>query len=168
MDLNNLRGNKKDKRGPDDSSRRSSRSESDAGSDDIDMSPGGARGGSRPGGGARPGGPGRGNPRNIQETQAWQKSQAGIQNMWANYRRVLKTSWQKMPRADQEALITRLCQIVTIGVSVLVLMFFYGFLPKLIAIFAVPGVLIASFWAGTKIVAPIITVQYDQYLNKEF
>jgi hypothetical protein len=161
MDLNNMRGNKKDRgRGPDG---RSSRPGSEReGGDDIDMSPGGgyARG-ARPG--ARPG-----SPKSIQDTQAWQSSQAGLANMWGNYRRVLKTSWQKMPRSDQEALITRLCQIVTIGVSVLVLMFFYGFLPKVIAIFAVPGVLVGSFWAGTKVVAPIIAAQYDQYLNKEF
>ena len=167
MDLNNLRGNK-GKRGPDDSSRRSPRSEPDVGGDDIDMSPSGRAGG-RPGG-YRPGGGGggRGTPRNIQETEAWKQSQAGVANMWANYKRVLKTSWQRMPRADQEALIVRLCQIVTIGVSVLVLMLFYGFLPQQLRILAVPGVFLGSFWLGTKVVAPIVTVQYDQYLNKEF
>lgn len=160
MDPNKMRGNKRD-----DSSRRGPRSGQGSQDDDLDMSPGNyspGRSGAKPAAG-RPG-----SPRNIQETQAWQQSQAGLKNMWTNYKRVLKSSWQKMPRVDQEALITRLCQIVTIGVSILVLMFFYGFLPKLIAIFAVPGVLILSFWAGTKVVAPIITVQYDQYLNKEF
>ena len=70
--------------------------------------------------------------------------------------------------AEQEQFISRVSLIVTMGVAALVLMFFYGFLPKLIAIFAVPGVLVASYYAGTKIVAPIITAQYDQYLNKEF
>lgn len=164
MDLNNIRGNKKNRRGPDDSSSRRQPRPSEG--DELDMSPGGSTGQQS---GGRPGAQGRGGgPRSIQDTQGWQQSQAGLQNMWTNYRRVLKTSWQRMPRTDQEALITRLCQIVTIGVSILVLMFFYGFLPKLIALFAVPGVLIASFYVGTKIVAPIITVQYDQYLNKEF
>lgn len=161
MDLNNIRGNKKDsRRGPDNSARRP---RSESGEDEIDMSPGSNFSPPRRQAGGR-----QGSPRSIQETQAWQSSQAGLQNMWANYRRVLKTSWQRMPRTEQEALITRLCQIVTMGVSVLVLMFFYSFLPKLIAIFAVPGVLVASFYTGTKIVAPIIAAQYDQYLNKEF
>jgi len=166
MDLNNLRGNKKGRRGPEDSSsRRPPRSRETEG-DEMDMSPGAGYSGQQTG---SPGARGQsGGPRSIQDTQAWQKSQIGLQNFWANYKRVLKTSWQRMSRSDQEALILRFCQIVTMGVSVLVLVFFYQFLPQLLRLLAPPVVGFGSFFVGTKIVAPIITAQYDQYLNKEF
>ncbi|HEY9871094.1 MAG TPA: hypothetical protein V6D08_18150 [Candidatus Obscuribacterales bacterium] len=108
-----------------------------------------------------------GGPRNIQETKAWKESTSGLQRMWHNYLNMLGTQFRRMSRADQEALITRLCQIVTIGSAALVTMLFYGFIPLFLKIFVLPGILLAAYWAGTNVVAPIMIVRYEQYLNPQ-
>ncbi|GEM_PF-1805193 len=162
MDLKKLRGARKDDGSG--GSNRPARTAGGAAGDNIDMSPEAGRAPA-----VRPGAPARGQgPRNIQETEAWQHSRAGLKNIWANYKATLAAAWKRMPRADQEAVVTRLCMIVTVGVTVVVIMFFYGFMPPLIRLVGVPALGLGSYWAGTRLVAPIILAQYEQYLNKEF
>jgi len=107
-------------------------------------------------------------PRNIQETQVYKEGQAGVKRFWSNYTTMLKTQFQRMSRAEQEGMITRLCQIVTIGSAMLVTSLFYSFLPLFLRVFALPVMFLAAYWAGTKVVSPIMIVRYDQYLNREF
>ncbi len=165
MALKNIKGNKKNPNAGKPSAQNRQTSTAGKDVDKIDMSPDPNKGYAKP---TSPDRPGTALPRNIQDTKAWRQSQAGLQNLWTNYKQALKNSWEQMPREDQEGFITRLSQIVTVGVSVLAVMFVYGFLPKLIAIFAVPAVLLGSYWAGTKVVAPIILLQFESLLNEEF
>ena len=124
----------------------------------IDASPG-ERPLSRPGAGGGHG------PRSIQETKAWQEGTGGLKRMWHNYVTMLGTQFKKMTRREQEELITRLSQIVTIGSAALITMLFYGFIPLFLKIFVLPGILLGAYWAGTNIVSPIMIARYEQYLN---
>ena len=107
-------------------------------------------------------------PKNIRETKVWQQSSNGIKHLWSNYMQMLKRSFQTMPRTQQEQLIGRICLIVTIGVSMLLLGFVYSFLPQLLRVFVLPGLFALAYWAGTKLVTPIIIIRYEQYLNRDF
>jgi len=124
----------------------------------IDASPG-----ERPA--ARPGAAGGQGPRSIQETKAWQEGTGGLKRMWHNYVTMLGTQFKKMTRREQEELITRLSQIVTIGSAALITMLFYGFIPLFLKIFVLPGILLGAYWAGTNVVSPIMIARYEQYLN---
>jgi len=165
MDFKKLKGEKKDdRRGPAKSPAGAPRRGADSDDGSIDMSPGGPPVSGRAGAGS---GPGQGR-HSIQDSKVWQEGRTGVRKLWSDYKTMLVTYFQRMPRSEQEDLITRLCLIVTMGVGALALMFFYGFVPQYVRIIVVPAVLGGAYWAGTKIVAPIMIVRYDQYLNREF
>lgn len=105
-------------------------------------------------------------PRNIQETRVWKESTSGLKRMWQNYLAMLGTQFRRMLRAEQVELITRLCQIVTIGSAALITMLFYGFIPLYLKIFVLPAILLGAWWTGTNVVAPIMIGRYEQYLNR--
>lgn len=106
-------------------------------------------------------------PRNIQETRVWKDSVGGLSSMWKQYVAILKQSFARLPRDKQEFYIIRLSQAVTIGSSILAISFFYPFLPTIIRVFALPLVIVVSWWCGTKIVAPQMVIRMSSYLNKE-
>jgi len=106
-------------------------------------------------------------PKNIRETKAWQQSIGALQNIWSNYINLLKRSFQGMPRYRQCELITKYCQIITIGVSITALTFFYPFLPLFVKILSFPVLVIVSWWAGTNIVSNVIIQRFGKYLNPE-
>jgi hypothetical protein len=107
-------------------------------------------------------------PRNVTETKAWKEGQAGARRIWWNYKQSLIDSFKKMPRAMQEQMISQISMIVTIGTTALLLSFFYNFLPQMIRVMGVPLMGIAAWWAGTRIVAPIMIGRYEEYLNRDF
>lgn len=107
-------------------------------------------------------------PRSIQDTQAFKDGQAGARRVWSNYTAMLRREFQNRSRFEQESLITRLCQVVTIGSAMLVMSLFYSFLPLFLRVFVLPGAFLVAYWAGTKIVSPIMIVRFDKYLNREF
>ncbi len=107
-------------------------------------------------------------PRSIRDTKAWQDSSGGAKRLWHNYRTMLITHFQRMPRSEQETLITRISQIITIGSSVLIIQFFYYFVPDIFRVFLLPALLAAAYFAGTKIVAPLMIDRFEQHLNQEF
>ncbi len=106
-------------------------------------------------------------PANVRETEAWKASQRGLNRFWDNYRNLLKTSFQGMSRAEQENLVTKLCIIVTIGVTVLAFLLFYTFIPRLGRVFGVPAAIFGAWWAGGRIVAPVVLGRMESLLNKE-
>ena len=81
---------------------------------------------------------------------------------------MLTTKFKQLPRAEQETLITRISQVVTMGSSVLVIQLFYSFLPLFLRVLALPLALVAAWWAGTRVVAPMMIIRYDKYLNREY
>lgn len=112
--------------------------------------------------------PQEGKPRNIFETVAWKRSINAATGLWSNYRNLLKNSFEQMPRAIQEQLISRLCLIVTLGVTIVLLMFVYTFIPQLIREILVPLVLIGSFWLGKNVVSTVVLSRYEHLLNRKF
>ncbi len=107
-------------------------------------------------------------PRNLRETKIWKDSESGMKRMWANYVNTLKDSFRQMPRAEQEQFIKRICVTVTLGVAALVFQFFYPFLPQLLRVLSLPIMLVAAYWAATKIVTPVMIIRYEEYLNRDF
>ncbi len=110
----------------------------------------------------------RNSPRNLQETKVYKDSVKGARAAWQNYVAFLATKFHDTPRRGQEQFIVRMSQTLTIGSAVLITSLFYPFLPTLIRVFALPGVLVLSWWLGTKVVAPQMTIRFEKHLNQEF
>lgn len=113
-------------------------------------------------------GKGKRKPHNLADTEIFQESKAGMHKVWSNYLNMLARSFQKMSRNNQEQLIVRVCQIVTVGTTVLIISLFYSFLPPQLRVIIVPIALIGAWWAGTKMVAPQMMVRFAQHLNREY
>jgi hypothetical protein len=82
-----------------------------------------------------------------------------------NYGGLLGRSFQNLSRAEQEQLITRYCQILTIGSAVVIATFIYPFLPTLVRVFSAPALVIAAWYLGTKVVSAIMIKRLDKYLK---
>jgi hypothetical protein len=105
-------------------------------------------------------------PRNIKENKIWQDSIGALRQMWSNYVNLLSVSFHNMPREEQCKLITRLSQIITIGVTALVMTFFYQFLPLFVRVLVLPPIGIAAWLIGTRIVSPVIIERMGSHLNQ--
>lgn len=105
------------------------------------------------------------NPKNITETKAYRDGKAGIFQMWNNYVHVLSSYFHRMSRPDQEQLIVRFCQIITVGCAVVLTSFFYQFVPQLVKVFFLPLFFVGSWFVATRVVAPIIIAQFEDKLN---
>ncbi|HEY9679471.1 MAG TPA: hypothetical protein V6C76_15795 [Drouetiella sp.] len=106
-------------------------------------------------------------PRNLQETKVYKDSVKGARTAWHNYLSFLSVKFQDTPRRGQEQFIQRMSQTFTIGSAVLITSFVYPFLPTLIRVFALPVVLVVSWWLGTKVVTPQMIARFEKYLNKD-
>ncbi len=105
------------------------------------------------------------NPKNITETHAYKKSKAGLGAMWTNYVHLLSSYFARMSRVDQEQLIIRGCQIVTIGCAIVLTTFFYQFIPQLIRVITLPVFIAGSWFVATRVVSPIMISQFESKLN---
>jgi hypothetical protein len=106
-------------------------------------------------------------PQNIRETEAWKASKRGMGRMWHNYKAHLTTSFQRMNRDEQEALVQRVCVIVTLGVTGIALLLFYQFIPRIGRVFGVPAALFGAYWGGHTIVTPVVLARLETILNKD-
>jgi hypothetical protein len=109
--------------------------------------------------------PSRVNPKNITETKAFKKGMGSVGNMWSNYMAILERYFNGMSRADQEQLILRGCQVITVGCAIVLTTFFYQFIPLLVRVFALPLFIVGSWFVATRVVAPIIIAQFENKLN---
>ena len=118
--------------------------------------------------GGRNGGPGPGGkkPKSITETNAWRQGMGGFRSMWSQYLGILASSFRNMNRGDQEALITRICQVITVGCAFVITNFFYQFLPTLVRLFGFPVVVVGAWFLATKVIAPIMISQFESKLNR--
>ncbi|PWT94607.1 MAG: hypothetical protein C5B53_12750 [Candidatus Melainabacteria bacterium] len=105
-------------------------------------------------------------PRNIKENKLWQDSVGAFRQMWTNYINLLSVSFHNMSREEQCKLITRLSQIITIGVTALVLSLFYQFLPLFVRVLVLPPIVIVAWLIGTRIVSPVIIRRVGRHLNQ--
>ena len=108
-----------------------------------------------------------GRKRDITDTQGWKQSSSGVKRFWTNYRNILKESFQGMSRGQQEDLIEKFAMIITIGVTVLVVLIFYPVIPRLLRVLGLPVALIMAWWAGRKVVAPVLIDRLEGFLKRE-
>jgi len=134
-----------------------------AGGRSFDASPG------APGENGQPGGPNkRQDLQNLTEHQAWKQSTGAASKMWARYVELLRTSFIGMSRDRQVQLITNASQIVCVGLTALVLSYFYKFFPLFARVAIVPIAIIGAWWIGSNIVADAMIERFSKYLNQEF
>jgi hypothetical protein len=126
----------------------------------IDASPGGADSPN-----LTPSAPNK--PISVRETKAWLETTGGVKRLWALYINTLTTSFQKMNRTEQIALIDKGSVIVTIGVVVVVLATFYQMLPSLLRIFLAPGLIAGAWFFAKRVVTPVMIARFEQYLNAD-
>lgn len=97
--------------------------------------------------------------------EMWNQGKKGLSDIWENYVQMLRRDFQKRPRRSQEQLILRLSQVLTIGCVVVLLNFFYSFIPSVIRLFAFPLLLVAAWFVATRAIAPMIVVRFEDHLN---
>ncbi|MCW5824050.1 MAG: hypothetical protein KIT34_14695 [Cyanobacteria bacterium TGS_CYA1] len=97
--------------------------------------------------------------------EMWNQGKKGLSDIWKNYVEMLRRDFQKRGRNSQEQLILRLSQVLTIGCVVVLLNFFYSFIPSVIRLFAFPVLLVAAWFVATRAIAPMIIVRFEDHLN---
>jgi hypothetical protein len=97
--------------------------------------------------------------------EMWNQGKKGLSDIWENYVQMLRRDFQKRSRDSQEQLILRLSQVLTIGCVVVLLNFFYSFIPSVIRIFAFPVLLVIAWFVATRAIAPMIVVRFEDHLN---
>ncbi len=108
-----------------------------------------------------------GRKRDIRDTEGYKASTKGVKRFWTNYQNILKTSFNDMSRDEQEDLIDKFAMIVTIGVSVLVILIFYPMVPRPLRVLGLPVALLVAWWAGRKVVGPVIVARLEGILKRE-
>ncbi len=86
-------------------------------------------------------------------------------SMWQLYCSYLARYFKTMDRVDQEQLIIRLCQVVTVAWAIALTTFFYLFVPLLVRVFVLPLFLVGSWFVATRVVAPIAIAELEPKLN---
>ncbi len=76
------------------------------------------------------------------------------------YTNTLKASFDEMDSDEQEAMITKFCYVISIGIAMVALSCFYTILPPLIRILALPIVLTGAWFVGSKVVAPAMIERF--------
>ncbi|HEY9772299.1 MAG TPA: hypothetical protein V6C81_00660 [Planktothrix sp.] len=104
-------------------------------------------------------------PKNIMETKAWKESAGGARRFWHNYLNTLSTAFNRMSRPEQEQLITRISQIVAIGTAVITMNAWYWFLPQQVRVVALPAIVVASWFVGTKVMAPAMIARFEKHMK---
>ena len=108
-----------------------------------------------------------GRARNITETEAWKSSSKGAKRFWVNYKNVLRDSFNRMSRQEQEDLIIKFAMIVTLGVTCLVILIFYPVTPRLMRVLGLPVALLVAWWAGRRVVGPVVIDRMEGMLRKD-
>jgi len=106
-------------------------------------------------------------PKNITETKAFKQGMGNFKQLWENYINILASDFRRRTRYEQEMLILRMCQVVTVGCAIVLSTFFYQFVPLLIRVFAFPAFIVGSWFVASRVVAPIIVTQLESKLNKQ-
>lgn len=88
-----------------------------------------------------------------------------IRQIWSNYIMFLRQRFRDTPRKGQEQFIMRMCQTLTIGAFILGTSLFYPFLPPMIRVVLLPGVLVLSWWLGTRVVARKAVSMFEQEMQ---
>jgi hypothetical protein len=106
---------------------------------------------------------------NITESQAWRQTSTAANQMWARYLAVLRESFKRMPREQQDQYISNGCRVFCVGLTVLGLCYVYPLLPLFTRVWLVPLVIIIAWWPITRVFTTVVTERWLlKYLNQEF
>jgi hypothetical protein len=105
-------------------------------------------------------------PQNIGDTKVFKAGKQAGGRLWNNYKQHLVTSFRRMSRAEQEALVQRICMIITIGVTGVALLMFYQFIPRLARVFGVPAAVVGAWWLGKNMITQVVLARIEDILNK--
>ena len=105
-------------------------------------------------------------PRDIRDTTPWKSSKRTLGKFWFNYKAFLADSFKGMSRTEQESLVGQFCIVFTIGVTVLICLLFYQFVPTIVRVCGVPLAIVAAWWASKSIVTPVVLARLEGLLNK--
>jgi|LNFM01.2.fsa_nt_gb hypothetical protein len=108
-----------------------------------------------------------GKPHDIRETKAYLKAQNGAKRMWSNYVAFLGSSFRRMDREEQIAIIQKFSMVFSIGIAILAISCFYSLLPQQLRVLAVPIAIGGAWWFGTKVIAPQTINRLDKYINPD-
>lgn len=97
--------------------------------------------------------------------EMWTQGKKGLSDLWKNYVDLLQRDFNRRTRESQEQLILRLSQVITIGCVVVLLNFFYSFIPSFIRLFIFPVILVISWFVATRAIAPMIVIRFEHRLN---
>ncbi len=106
-------------------------------------------------------------PIDVRQTKAWLETTGGVKKLWAVYVNTLVSSFQRMNRGEQIALIEKGSVIVTIGVVVVVLATFYQMLPSIVRIFLAPGLVAGAWFFAKRVVTPVMIARFEDHLNAD-
>ena len=106
-------------------------------------------------------------PKSVMDTKIWKESMGGAGRFWFNYTNTLKTAFNRMDRRQQEELVTRMSQIITVGAAVVTTYVWYWFMPQVVRVFVLPVVLVGSWWVGTRIVAPNVIQRLESHMHPD-
>jgi hypothetical protein len=111
--------------------------------------------------------PGGVKKKDITDTEGWKSSTRGFKRFWTNYKAVLVDSFNRMTRSEQEDLIDKFAMIVTIGVTCLIVLIFYPVIPRLLRVLGLPVAMLVAWWAGRKIVGPVVIDRMEHMLKRD-
>ena len=83
------------------------------------------------------------------------------------YLQIMSRNFKLLGRENQELLIKRICQTLTLGLTSLALVFAYSFIPEIIRIFLVPVAGLLAWWLGSNLVTSVMLDRLQNYLDKE-
>ena len=81
---------------------------------------------------------------------------------WNRYIQIIEAGFKRLSRDEKERLVTRMCQVITVGCAVVLASFFYQFVPTLIRAFAIPAFIIGSWFIATKMRIPLTASKYGK------
>jgi hypothetical protein len=105
--------------------------------------------------------------KNITDTPGFKSGKTGVKRFWSNYKKILRDSFNRMSRSEQEDLIDKFALIVTVGATVVALLLFQSVMPRLVRVLGVPLALVGAWWAGRRIVGPVIIDRMSHLLKEE-
>jgi len=91
-------------------------------------------------------------PPGFNPIQAWNELADFALDMYAYYLERIKLSFSNLPRDRQEQWVTNASQIICVGLTALVLSYFYKYFPLFARVAIVPMAIIGAWWVGTNII----------------
>lgn len=74
-------------------------------------------------------------------------------------------NFRAMPREQQESVIRKGSVATTMGICILFMNAAYGVVPAILRVLGVPALLIGSYYAGKRFIAPLVIKKLERHMN---